>query len=201
MSEIKIKSILINEMKNKVSNGLYYYSQINFAYNSNRIEGSRLSEEQTKEIFSNGSNNNLIIDDEVIEVQNQFKLFDYILENVGKEINIEMILKTHGILKHSTTEKMYSGKFKICENVIGIINSVETVAPSNVLKEVENLIDNYKLVNKVTIEDIIDFHYQFEIIHPFNDGNGRIGKIIMFKECLKNNIIPFIIADENKMFI
>jgi len=95
---------------------------------------------------------------------------------------------------------MYAGKFKICENVIGKINSIETVAPSNVFKEVENLIYNYKMIDKVTIEDIIDFHYQFEIVHPFNDGNGRIGRIIMFKECLKNNIIPFIIADENKMF-
>ncbi|MBQ8901522.1 MAG: Fic family protein [Bacilli bacterium] len=200
MSETKIKSILINEMQNKVSNGLYYYSQINFAYNSNRIEGSRLSEEQTKEIFSNSSNNNLIIDDEVIETQNHFKLFDYILEIVDREINVEMILEMHRILKSNTSEKMYAGKFKICENVIGKINSIETVVPSNVLKKVENLIYNYKMIDKVTIEDIIDFHYQFEIVHPFNDGNGRIGRIIMFKECLKNNIIPFIIADENKLF-
>jgi len=103
MSETKIKSILINEMQNKVSNGLYYYSQINFAYNSNRIEGSRLSEEQTKEIFSNSSNNNLIIDDEVIETQNHFKLFDYILEIVDREINVEMILEMHRILKSNTS--------------------------------------------------------------------------------------------------
>lgn len=155
MSESKIKRTLINEMKNKVSNGLYYYSQINFAYNSNRIEGSILSEEQTKMLFENCFEQNLIFDDDVIETQNHFKLFDYIIENVDKEITVEMILKMHAILKEDTNEKMYAGKFKTYKNVIGIINSTETVAPDNVLNE---------------------------------------------KECLKNNIMPFIISDENKMF-
>ncbi len=106
----------------------------------------------------------------------------------------------HEILKSNTSEKMYAGKFKICENVIGNINSIETTLPNKVIKELDALLNKYKLINNVTIENIIDFHYQFEIIHPFSDGNGRIGRIIMFKECLKNDIIPFIIADENKIF-
>lgn len=201
MSETKIKNVLINEMKNKVSNGLYYYSQINFAYNSNRIEGSRLSEEHTKVIFDNNYSKSLIINnDDVIETQNHFKLFDYILKNVDKELTMDMILKMHKILKDNTNEKICAGKFKICENVIGNINSIETTLPNKVIKELDALLNKYKLINNVTIENIIDFHYQFEIIHPFSDGNGRIGRIIMFKECLKNNIMPFIIFDDNKMF-
>lgn len=167
------------------------------------MEGSRLTEEQTEVIFNTNTipiyKDDLINIDDIIESQNHFKLFDYILDNVDKDLTKEMILEMHNILK-SNTKSDEIGVFKKESNIIGLINVIETIEPKDVERKIDNLLNKYRKIKNIKVEDIIDFHVEFELIHPFNDGNGRIGRIIMFKECLKNNIIPFIISDENKSF-
>jgi len=204
----KIKDILLKEKNNREKGSLYYYSQINFSYNSNRIEGSKLTEEQTESIYNTHTitidQKEIIDTDDIIETKNHFKLFDFILDNVDKDLTIDMILKMHKILKRNTTDEdnklMGAGCFKTLPNTIGSINEVVTVSPKEVESKLNELIKNYLELGKMTLENIIEFHYKFELIHPFSDGNGRIGRIIMFKECLKNNILPFIISDEHKTF-
>ena len=187
---------------------MYHYSQITFSYNSNKIEGSKLSCEQTEAIFDTRSfiakNNELIKLDDLIESKNHFKLFDYILDNVDELLTKDMIIEMNKILKRNTSaeEKLrYNvGGFKIVPNIIGTINVINTTAPENVEKEIEKLLNEYNSNTNITLEDIVDFHFKFERIHPFGDGNGRVGRIIMFKECLKNNIMPFIILDDDKSY-
>lgn len=208
MDVIKIKQTLLNQLNDKISDGLYYYTQINFAYNSNRIEGSILSEEQTKMIFNSDFSKELEIkNDDIIETQNHFKLFDYILKNADKELTIEMILEMHKILKSNTSGNDDAGTFKRLENVIGMINSIETVALDNVLNELENLLNKYKTIDNVTILDIINFHYQFEIIHPFNDEDEPLEqKATYLQKCLQNkgfteNSKSFFLQKFNKIYI
>lgn len=204
----KIKNELIQQKHLKFKGNIYHYSQVNFSYNSNKIEGSRLTSEQTESIFETSSflakNNEKILLNDLIESKNHFKLFDYMLDNINTPLNKEMIINMNKILKRNTSDEediRYNvGGFKVIPNVIGVINIVETTAPENVEKEIDELLNNYLSIKNVTLEDIIEFHYQFEKIHPFGDGNGRIGRIIMFKECLRNNIMPFIIMDNDKLF-
>ncbi len=200
----KLITILKYQKDNNIKNNIYYYTQTNFSYNSNKIEGSTLNLIQTEELFKNKFLlEEIDIDkDDLIEMKNHFELFDYILNNYNKILNKEMIIKMNIILKSNTTDSYnkdfnYQG-FKIKSNSIGIINPIETSTPENVEKELDKLLNDYNNLSNITIEDIIDFHYKFELIHPFTDGNGRVGRIIMFKECLKNNIIPFIITNEDK---
>ena len=198
----KLKQELLTQKENKLKGNIYHFSQVNFSYNSNRIEGSKLTREETEQIF-NASN--LIIDnDDTIETINHFKLFDYILEKLDKPLSINMIIKMNVILKqntsHSKDPNYNIGGFKIIDNIIGQIVPTKTSSYKNVEKELNKLLKEYNEISTPTIEDIIDFHYKFELIHPFSDGNGRVGRIIMFKECLKNNIIPFIILNEHKNF-
>ena len=198
----KLKQELLTQKENKLKGNIYHFSQVNFSYNSNRIEGSKLTKEETEQIF-NASN--LIIDnDDTIETINHFKLFDYILEKLDKPLSINMIIKMNVILKqktsHSKDPNYNIGGFKIIDNIIGQIVPTKTSSYKNVEKELNKLLKEYNEISTPTIEDIIDFHYKFELIHPFSDGNGRVGRIIMFKECLKNNIIPFIILNEHKNF-
>lgn len=194
---------LIEQKNNKTKGNIYHFSQVNFAYNSNKIEGSKLTEEETEEIFTDSTitkDNN----DDVIETKNHFKLFNYILDNVDKELSIDNILEMNKIIKKNTSYENnpnYNvGGFKTIPNTIGVINAFETSSPEDVEKNLNELLNWYKKFKKVTIEDIIEFHVRFERIHPFGDGNGRVGRMIMFKECLKHDIMPFIILDDHRPY-
>jgi len=208
MDIVKIKKELIEQKKTKFKGNIYHYSQVNFSYNSNKIEGSRLSSEQTEAIFDTSSiipkNEDVIKLDDLIETKNHFKLFDYMLDNVDKHLTKDMIIEMNKILKNGTSDEddpRYNvGGFKIVPNMIGLINSRNTTEPKAVEKELDELLFDYNSKIKIKLEDIIDFHYKFECIHPFSDGNGRIGRIIMFKECLRNNIVPFIVLNDDKHY-
>ena len=203
-----IKNELIKQKESKFKGNIYHYSQVNFSYNSNKIEGSRLTSDQTEAIFDTSSfipkSNDLIELDDLIEVKNHFKLFDYMLDNVDKKLTKEIIIEMNKILKRNTSyednPRYNVGGFKVVPNIIGVVNIIDTTAPEEVEEAIETLLNEYNSKSNVTLENIIDFHYKFEKIHPFGDGNGRVGRIIMFKECLKNNIIPFIIFDKDKLF-
>ena len=201
MEIAKLKEELIQQRKSKFKGNIYHYSQVNFAYNSNKIEGGRLSKDETEEIFETDSfipkSDEAIKLDDLIEMKNHFRLFDYTLDTLDNDLSKEMIINMNKILKRNTTDEenpRYNvGGFKIVPNKIGLINVIDTSAPENVEKDIDNLLLEYKKIKNVTIEDIIDFHYKFELIHPFGDGNGRVGRMIMFRECLRNNIMPFIV--------
>ncbi len=203
-----LKKELIEQKKTKFKGNIYHFSQINFSYNSNKIEGSRLTEEQTEAIFDTSSyipkSDNLIKLDDLIESKNHFKLFDYIIDNIDKKLTKEMLIEMNTILKKGTSDEdnhRYNiGGFKIVPNIIGLVNVINTSSPEDVEKDLDKLLDEYNKKEKILLEDIIDFHVRFETIHPFSDGNGRVGRIIMFKECLKNNIMPFIILDKHKEY-
>ena len=208
MNVQELKDELIKQKSSKFKGNIYYYSQVNFAYNSNKIEGSRLTSEQTEAIFSTSSfiskNDELIKLDDLTESKNHFKLFDYMIDNVDKLLTKEMIIEMNKVLKRNTSDEddpRYNvGGFKIVPNTIGVINETKTTEPKNVEKELDKLLNSYNLKKQVSIEDIIDFHFNFESIHPFGDGNGRVGRMIMFKECLRNNIIPFIVLDDDRSY-
>ena len=204
----KIKSELISQKESKFKGNIYHYSQVNFSYNSNKIEGSRLTSDQTEAIFDTLSfipkSETLIKLDDLTESKNHFKLFDYMLENVDELLTKEMFIEMNKILKRNTSDEenpRYNvGGFKIVPNMIGLVNVINTTAPEDVEEEIDKLLNEYNSKINITLEDIIDFHYKFERIHPFGDGNGRIGRIIMFKECLRNNIMPFIVLDDDKSY-
>ena len=208
MEIARLKEELIQQRKSKFKGNIYHYSQVNFAYNSNKIEGGRLSEDETEEIFETDSfipkSDETIKLDDLIEMKNHFRLFDYALDTLNDDLSKEMIINLNKILKRNTTDEenpRYNvGGFKIIPNKIGLINVIDTSAPEDVEKDIGNLLLEYKKIKNVTIEDIIDFHYKFELIHPFGDGNGRVGRMIMFRECLRNNIMPFIVLDNDKPF-
>ena len=204
----KLKQELIKQKESKFKGNIYHFSQVNFSYNSNKIEGSRLTSEQTEAIFETSSfiskNDDLIKLDDLIESKNHFKLFDYMLDYVDEPLSKEMIIEMNKILKRGTSDEdnpRYNvGGFKVVPNTIGVVNMIETSSSETTEQDVDSLLDDYSKLTQVTLEDIIDFHVKFERIHPFGDGNGRVGRIIMFKECLKNNIMPFIILDQDKPY-
>lgn len=208
MNVLKFKEELIAQRKSKFKGNIYHFAQVNFAYNSNKIEGSKLTEEQTEEIFETDSfipkKDEVVKYDDLTEMKNHFKLFDYILDIVDDNLTKENIIEMNVILKRNTTDEddpRYNvGGFKVVPNIIGLINVIDTSSPDNVEKDLEELLNWYNNLKNITLEDIIEFHYRFEKIHPFGDGNGRVGRVIMFKECLKNNIEPFIILDSEKSF-
>ena len=208
MEITKLKKELVEQRKIKFKGNIYHYSQVNFAYNSNKIEGSRLSEEETEEIFKTNSfipkSDDTIKLDDLIEMKNHFRLFDYCLDMIDEKLSKEIIIEMNKILKKGTSDEenpRYNvGGFKIVPNKIGLINVINTSSPENVEKDLDELLKVYHKIKEVSLEDIIDFHYRFELIHPFGDGNGRVGRMIMFKECLKNNIMPFIILDSDKPY-
>ncbi len=194
-------SNLLEERKMKLSNGLYHELQVLFAYNSNRIEGSALSENDTRYIYEtntvDGSNNT----DDIIEVANHFKAFDYILDSIFEPIGEDLIKKLHSILKSSTSDSRLEwfnvGEYKKKKNIVG---GSDTSAPKDVELHIRKLLLDYLAIQNKSFEDIVDFHYKFEKIHPFQDGNGRVGRLLMFRECLKREITPFIIEDDLKMY-
>ncbi len=204
----KLKTELIEQKKSKFKGNIYHFSQVNFAFNSNKIEGGHLTEDETEEIFETNSfipkADAAIKLDDLIEMKNHFRLFDYMLDIIDEELSKENIIEMNKILKRNTTDEddpRYNvGGFKVVPNKIGLINVINTSSPADVEKDIETLLEWYKSIENVTLEDIIEFHVRFERIHPFGDGNGRVGRIIMFKECLKNNILPFIVLDTDKPY-
>lgn len=204
----KLKTELIEQKKSKFKGNIYHFSQVNFAFNSNKIEGGHLTEDETEEIFETNSfipkTDDAIKLDDLIEMKNHFRLFDYMLDIIDEELSKENIIEMNKILKRNTIDEdnpRYNvGGFKVVPNKIGLINVINTSSPADVEKDIETLLEWYKSIENVTLEDIIEFHVRFERIHPFGDGNGRVGRIIMFKECLKNNILPFIVLDTDKPY-
>lgn len=205
ISESSILFRLREEMEMKLKGGLYHQTQIRLAYNSNHMEGSRLTEEQTRSIYETqtiGVTEAAEKIDDIIETVNHFRCFDYILSVADKEISEDIIKRIHLILKSGTTDSQKSwfavGDYKKRPNMIG--DMTETTPPSKVSAEIKKLLKEYRENSNITFEDIIDFHYRFEKIHPFQDGNGRVGRLLIFKECLKYNILPFIIEDTMKEY-
>lgn len=203
---------LINELiKQKIRNekgSIYHWSQVNFAYNSNKIEGSRLTEDQTEQIFETNSlfqhEDDYINVDDVIETINHFRLFDYMLDTLSEPLDKSMMIQMNVILKKGTSyeyDKKYNvGGFKLNANFIGVFNQFVTTQPQDVEQEINELLEWYNSKEQKTLKDIIHFHVIFERIHPFGDGNGRTGRMIMFRECMLNDICPFIILDIHKPY-
>lgn len=196
----EILDTLRKEMRLKLSGGLYHETQIKLTYNSNHIEGSKLTEEQTRYIFETKTIGVLSSDvqiDDIIETNNHFRCIDYVIEHATEDMSEDFILTLQRHLKEGTEHaKIYgSGKYKTLPNTVG---GIETSKPTEVAKDMKDLIAWYNSLKKVTFEDIVEFHYRFETIHPFQDGNGRIGRLIAFKQCLEQNLIPFYIDDANK---
>ena len=196
--------ILQAEKNSRVSGGIYHKVQIELTYNSNHIEGSRLTHDQTRYIFETntiGIENAAVNVDDIVETANHFRCIDYVLETARKPLSETLIKELHRLLKSGTSDSRKDwfavGDYKRLPNEVG---GKETVPPENVSDEMKALISTYNAGKTKTIDDILDFHYRFESIHPFQDGNGRVGRLILFKECLKNNIVPFIIDDELKLF-
>ncbi len=196
--------VLKEEKERKYSGGIFHKTQIELTYNSNHIEGCKLTHDETRYIYETntiGIDNKAINVNDIIETVNHFRCIDYIIDNGDKKLSETMIKEIHRILKSGSLDQYkYSfkvGRYKALPNEVG---GRETTLPENVSKEMKELLSSYNLKKKKSLFDIIDFHVQFERIHPFQDGNGRVGRLIMFKECLKNNITPFIISDELKMF-
>lgn len=208
MNTEKLKLELLEQRKLKFKGNVYHHFQVNFAYHSNKIEGSKLTKDMTEEIFETNSfipkSDDAIKLDDLIEMKNHFRLFDYCLDTLDEPLSKDMMKEMNKILKRNTTDEdnpRYNvGGFKIVPNKIGLINVINTSEPKDVEKDIDELLSWYQGLKEITIEDIIEFHYRFECIHPFGDGNGRVGRMIMFKECLRNNIVPFIVLDEDKTY-
>lgn len=203
ISDNHILQLLREEKEMKLPGGLYHELQVRMTYNSNHIEGSKLSEDQTRLIFETNTidaGDGIPVDD-VLETVHHFRAIDYVIDIAEEELSEGMIKKLHYILKHDTKDSKLSwfavGDYKKRANVVG---GKETSKPSEVHKHMEALIDTYNVKQSVTIEDIIAFHAEFEAIHPFQDGNGRVGRLVALKECLRHNVIPFIIEDSKKNY-
>lgn len=204
ITDNNLLNILREQKDMKLKGGIYHKTQIELTYNSNHIEGSKLTEDQTRFIYETntiGKTNDAINVDDVIETANHFKCIDYCIEIAKKELTEKMIKEIHFMLKTGTSDSRKDwfnvGEYKKLPNEVG---GKETTLPEDVKSELSKLIKNYNNLSTKKLNDIIDFHQKFESIHPFQDGNGRVGRLIMFKECLNNNIIPFIITDELKQF-
>ena len=205
ISKINVLDILREQKEMKLKGNLYHNTQIIFAYNTNHIEGNQLTEDQTRYIFET---NTILFEgetvasvDDILETSNHFKLVDYMLDKAEETLTEDMIKEFHKILKEGTADSRKEW-FKVGEykQVVNETGSTKTTLPKYVQRDMAKLMEWYNSLAKITIKDIIEFHARFEKIHPFQDGNGRVGRIIIFKECLKNNIIPFIILDKDKVF-
>ncbi|NHM15301.1 cell filamentation protein Fic [Eggerthellaceae bacterium zg-887] len=207
LSEVEASPLLARLLEEKaagVSGGIYHKLQIELTYNSNHIEGSRLSKEQTRLIFETstvGGDGKPVRVDDVVETANHFRCVDFCLESISKPISIAMLKDLHRMLKAGTSDSglpwFAIGDFKTLPNEVG---GRQTALPKAVPAEVENLLHDYSPRSLHTFEQIIDFHVRFERIHPFQDGNGRVGRLVMLKECLASGIVPFVITDDMKAF-
>lgn len=195
----------LNEQKEmKLKGGIYHRTQIDLTYNSNRIEGSKLTHDQTRYIFETntiGASKESVNVDDIIETTNHFRCIDLIIDKAKSKLSESFIKELHFLLKSGTSDSRKDwfnvGEYKKLPNEVG---GNETCSPKEVSSKMKELLFQYHNIEKKTFENILDFHHQFEIIHPFQDGNGRVGRLIMFKECLANNIVPFIIDEDIKMF-
>ncbi len=206
MEIAKIKKALIEQRKINLKGNLYHKTQIDFAYNTNHMEGSTLTPSETASIYDTGTiltdSNKIVVLKDMTETKNHFTLFKYMLDTLDNPLSEELIKKFHFILKDGTLtdeEKTWFsvGDYKVKRNFVG---SITTSLPKDVPKDMQKLLEWYNKIPKKTINDIIEFHVRFEKIHPFQDGNGRVGRMIMFRECLENDIMPFYIEDRNKDF-
>ncbi len=195
---------LRTQMKNKIAGGIYHRIQIDLTYNSNHIEGSKLTHDQTRYIFETntiGITTEAINVDDIIETTNHFRAIDYIISDTDSKLTEAYIKHLHYILKSGTSDERKKwfrvGDYKRLPNEVG---GNDTSLPENVHHDIKALLKEYNTKKHPSLEDIIDFHQRFETIHPFQDGNGRVGRLIMFRECLHHDIVPFIISDELKMF-
>lgn len=198
-----ILQTLRDEKDAKISGGLYHELQVRMTYNSNHIEGSKLSEDQTRLIFETRTINATggVPVDDIIETVNHFRAIDYVIDVVEDELTEEIIKELHRILKQGTADASLSwfavGDYKKRANVVG---GRETAKPKDVPTRMKALLSSYSAADVITVDDIIAFHHDFESIHPFQDGNGRVGRLIALKECLHYDIVPFIIEDAKKAF-
>lgn len=197
----EIARILQEEMLDHRKGGLYHKVQIELTYNSNHIEGSKLTHDETMYIYETntiGIENKSYKVDDIIETVNHFRCVDYIIKNYDKKLSEKIIKQLHYILKVNTSDNSKDwfavGDYKRMPNQVG---NMETSLPEDIPRDMQNLLDDY---SGKTLDAILDFHVRFERIHPFQDGNGRVGRLILFKECIKNGIVPFIIEDDVKMF-
>lgn len=204
LTDNSLLNILREQKQMGLKGGIYHKTQIELTYNSNHIEGSTLTHDQTQYIFETNTigieNKNVKVDD-IVETANHFKCVDFVLGNAKKELSEKMIKELHFLLKTGTSDSRKDwfnvGDYKKMPNEVG---GEATCQPENVKQAMKDLINNYNATPNKTLETVIEFHQNFEKIHPFQDGNGRVGRLIMFKECLNNNIVPFIIDEEHKIF-
>ncbi len=196
--------ILREQKAGKIKGGIYHRIQIDLTYNSNHIEGSRLTHDQTRYIFETntiGVTDNAVNVDDIIETTNHFKAIDYIIDETAGKLTESLIKHLHLILKSGTSDERKDwfrvGDYKKIPNEVG---GSDTTLPENVHNEMKSLLKEYNALKSPSFEDILDFHQRFEAIHPFQDGNGRVGRLIMFRECLRLGYVPFIITDDLKMF-
>ena len=207
ISDNPILQRLREEKQCRMPGGIYHEIQIRMTYNSNHIEGSTLTEEQTRQIFETSSVGfyETVNVDDIVETVNHFRAIDYCIDIAEENLSEEIIKHFHYLLKRSTSDEMRAwfnvGEYKALDNAIGAgANIINTSSAKNVASDMSKLIKSYLSIENSSLEDIIKFHYEFEKIHPFQDGNGRVGRLIAFKECLKHNVIPFIIEDSKKRF-
>jgi Fic family protein len=200
-----LKAYFIEERQAKRKGGLYHKTQVNLAYNSNRIEGSRLTEEQTRYIFETRTigfkDEEAVPVDDIIETSNHFVAFDHLIDTIDAPLSSDLMKEFHRIVKTGTSDAVKSwfkiGDWKKLPNEVG---GLKTTSPQDVEAEISELDDWYNSIGEISLENIVEHHYRFEKIHPFQDGNGRVGRLLMFRECLKNDIVPFIIDDDHKQF-
>lgn len=204
----KVKTGLVERLKEEkesaIPGGIYHKVQIELTYNSNHIEGSMLSHDQTRMIFETntiGIRNEDVSVDDIVEAANHFRCIDLMIDQTMYKLSESFIKQMHRILKSGTSDSRKAwfnvGEYKRFENEVG---NRETTPPDRVAAEMKILLQEYNKKKNHTLDEIIEFHYRFERIHPFQDGNGRVGRLIMFKECMRSGIIPFIIQDRNKAF-
>ncbi len=201
----KLTQFLVEECQARRRGGLYHKTQVQLAYNSNRIEGSKLTEEQTRYIFETRTigfkDQEAVPVDDIIETANHFVAFDHLLRTIEEPLTEDLIKEFHRILKTGTADAQLSyfnvGDYKQLANEVG---GCETCRPADVAKEVKALGEWYNALKDVSIHDLARYHWHFESIHPFQDGNGRVGRLILFRECLRNSVMPFVIDNEHKMF-
>ena len=195
---------LREQKASKLKGGIYHRTQIDLTYNSNHIEGSKLTHDQTRYIFETntiGITDTAVNIDDIVETVNHFRCLDYIIDHTEDKLTENLIKHLHLLLKTGTSDSSKDwfavGDYKRLPNEVG---GQDACAPEAVHNQLKALLSVYNRKGKKSLEDILDFHVNFERIHPFQDGNGRVGRLLMFKECLANHIVPFIITDELKMF-